>query len=50
MKKEYKQYLINQNLANVRYINAEGKTALDYATEYGLKNIKKSIEKKLQEE
>lgn len=42
--------LINQNLANVRYINAEGKTALDYATEYGLKNVKKSIEKKLQEQ
>ena len=42
--------LINQNFVNVKYINAEGKTALDYATEYGLKNVKKSIEKKLQEE
>lgn len=42
--------LINQNFVNVKYINAEGKTALDYATEYGLKNVKKSIEKKLKEE
>lgn len=39
--------LINKHLVDLSYTNKEGKTALDYAKELGLKSIIKSIEKNL---
>ena len=40
-------FLINKHLVDLSYTNKEGKTALDYAKELGLKSIIKSIEKNL---
>ena len=37
--------LITKGLVDITYRNKEGKTALDYANEYGLKSIVKNIEK-----
>lgn len=39
--------LINKHLVDLSYTNKEGKSALDYAKELGLKSIIKSIEKNL---